>query len=105
MTTKQEHEPKEDTQDLMEFRRAKLAEWRKQDKAFPTDFRRDSLAAALSAFYQEKTEPELEANPIHVTVAGRIITRRQMGKASFVHLQDMSGRIQIYLRQDELPEG
>ena len=48
-----------------------------------------------------KTEPELEAHPVQVKVAGRMMMRRLMGKASFTHIQDMSGRIQLYVRQDE----
>jgi len=91
-----------DTNELIAQRRAKLAELRKAGNAFPNDFRRDSLAADLLLQYAEKTEPELEAQPVHVKVAGRIMTRRLMGKASFVHLQDMSGRIQLYVRQDAI---
>ncbi|OGT46754.1 MAG: lysine--tRNA ligase [Gammaproteobacteria bacterium RIFCSPHIGHO2_12_FULL_41_20] len=93
------------THDLVEQRRAKLTAWRQQAKAYPTDFRRDAIAARLHVQYGEKTEPELETHPVQVRVAGRIMTRRLMGKASFVHLQDTSGRIQLYLRQNELPEG
>lgn len=91
-----------DTNELIAQRRAKLAELRKAGNAFPNDFRRDSLAADLLLHYAEKTEPELEAQPVQVKVAGRIMTRRLMGKASFVHLQDMSGRIQLYVRQDAI---
>src|SRR3990167_3602104 len=91
--------------DLVEQRRAKLTAWREQGNAYPTDFRRDVLAEKLHAQYADKTEPELEAQPVEVHMAGRIMTRRLMGKASFVHLQDSSGRIQLYLRQNELPEG
>ena len=47
----------------------------------------------------------LEANPKHVTVAGRIMLQRIMGKASFITLQDMDGQIQAYLRSNELAEG
>lgn len=94
-----------DTNELIEQRRAKLAALRRQGVAFPNHFHRDALAARLILEYGHKTEPELEAQPIEVKVAGRIMTRRQMGKASFAHIQDMSGRIQVYLRQDELPEG
>lgn len=90
------------TNDLIELRRAKLAEWRKQDIAFPMDFRRDALAANLLAQYANTTEPEFEANPVHVKVAGRMMLRRLMGKASFTHIQDMSGRIQLYVRQDDV---
>ncbi len=89
-----------DTNELIAQRRAKLAELRAHGIAYPNDFRRDTVAAKLHAQYAEKTEPELEAHPIKVKVAGRIMTRRLMGKASFVHLQDMSGRIQLYVRQD-----
>lgn len=91
-----------DTNDLIEQRRAKLTEWRQNNKAYPTDFRRDALAANLLSHYQDKTELELEAHPIIVKVAGRMMTRRLMGKASFTHILDMSGRIQLYVRQDDV---
>ena len=94
--------PVVDTNELIALRRAKLAELRSRGVAFPNDFRRDSLAAKLHEAHENKTEPELEAKPIHAKIAGRIMTRRMMGKASFVTLQDMSGRIQLYVRQDEI---
>lgn len=97
----QEHEAV-DTHDLILQRRAKLTEWRSKGQAYPTDFRRDALAADLLAQYCDKTEPELEAQPVHVKVAGRIMTRRLMGKASFTHILDMSGRIQLYIKQDDV---
>lgn len=101
---KEENEVIVDTNELIAQRRAKLTELRSKGNAYPNDFRRDALAKALREKYQDKTEPELEADPVHVKVAGRIMTRRLMGKASFVHLQDMSGRIQLYIRQDEVSE-
>lgn len=91
-----------DTNELIAQRRAKLAELRQQKNAYPNQFRRNTLAKRLHTNYEEKTESELEAQPLEVKVAGRIMTRRLMGKASFVHLQDMSGKIQLYVRQDEL---
>lgn len=91
-----------DTNELITQRRAKLAALRKKGNAFPNDFRRDSYAASLRTQYDNQSESELEAQPILVKVAGRIMTRRTMGKASFVHLQDMTGRIQLYIRQDEV---
>lgn len=94
-----------DSNELIEQRRMKLAALRKQGGVFPNDFRRNALAASLLMEYGHLTEPQLEAKPMVVKIAGRIMTRRQMGKASFVHIQDMSGRIQVYLRQDELAEG
>jgi lysyl-tRNA synthetase, class II len=89
-----------DTNDLIATRRHKLTEWRKEGHAFPTHFRRDALANHLLTTYHDKSEAELEAQPVHVKVAGRIMTRRLMGKASFTHIQDMSGRLQLYIRQD-----
>ncbi|MHB1949441.1 MAG: lysine--tRNA ligase [Gammaproteobacteria bacterium] len=94
-----------DTNELIAQRRAKLAALRAHGNAYPNDFHRNTLAAKLHQEYEQKTEPELEAQPVHVKVAGRIMTRRLMGKASFVHLQDMSGRIQLYIRQDEVTPG
>lgn len=91
-----------DTNELIAQRRAKLTALRAKGNAYPNNFHPDSLANKIHADYENKTEPELEANPIFVKVAGRIMTRRLMGKASFVHLQDMSGRIQLYIRQDEV---
>lgn len=91
-----------DTNDLIAQRREKLLTWRQQGKAYPTDFRRDALAADLLKNYSSKQEAELEANPIAVKIAGRMMTRRLMGKASFAHLQDMSGKIQLYIRQDDV---
>lgn len=86
-------------------RRNKLRELRNQGIAFPNDFRRDSLAADLIAQYEQQDNDVLTASPIQVKVAGRIMTRRIMGKAAFVHIQDMSGRLQVYLKRDDLPEG
>lgn len=100
--TNEEENTTVDTNELIAQRRAKLTEMRKQGNAYPNDFRRDALAAKLHEKYSAKTEPELESSPIHIKVAGRIMTRRLMGKASFVHLQDMSGKIQLYVRQDEI---
>lgn len=93
-----------DTNELIAQRRAKLADIRAHHIAFPNDFRRDALAADLHAKYENKTDLELEENPIRVKLAGRIMTRRMMGKASFVHLQDMSGKMQLYVRQDEISD-
>lgn len=91
-----------DSNALIEQRRHKLTEWRNQGAAYPTQFHRDALAANLIKEFHSKEEPELEAHPIPVKIAGRMMTRRMMGKASFTHVQDMSGRIQIYIRQDDV---
>ncbi|HEX7044473.1 MAG TPA: lysine--tRNA ligase [Burkholderiales bacterium] len=85
-------------------RRAKLAELRRAGNAFPNDFRRDSLAGDLHAAHGARDAAVLDAEGIRVKVAGRMMTRRIMGKASFCHLQDMSGQIQLYLQRDTLGE-
>jgi lysyl-tRNA synthetase, class II len=91
-------------QDQIRQRREKLTALREESIAFPTDFRRDVVAAELLAKYSDKTKEELEAEPVRVKLAGRIMTRRIMGKASFCHIQDMSGQIQLYVARDNLPE-
>jgi lysyl-tRNA synthetase class 2 len=99
-------EIQQDEQELIRQRRSKLSELRDSGAiAFPTDFRRDVVAGELHAEYGEKSKEELEAEPRRVKIAGRIMTRRIMGKASFVHIQDMSGKIQLYVTRDALPEG
>jgi len=86
-------------------RRAKLAELRARGNPYPNDFRRDTLAADLHGRFHEATAEALADDPVRVRVAGRMMSRRIMGKASFAHLQDVSGRIQLYVRRDALPEG
>lgn len=90
------------TNDLIEQRRAKLTTWRETGKAYPVGFHRNALAKELLANYSDKTEEVLEAHPVHVKIAGRMMLRRLMGKASFTHIQDMSGRIQLYIKQDDV---
>jgi lysyl-tRNA synthetase class 2 len=83
-------------------RKRKLAELREQGEAYPNGFRRNSLAADLHGLFDERTEEELQAEPITVSVAGRMMAKRVMGKASFTHLQDSSGRIQLYVQRNEI---
>lgn len=89
----------------LKARREKLSALRASGPAFPNDFRRDSYADKLHQQYGDKEKEELDALNIEVRVAGRMMSRRIMGKASFVTLQDMGGRIQLYVARDELPEG
>ncbi|BAW80070.1 lysyl-tRNA synthetase [Candidatus Nitrosoglobus terrae] len=88
--------------DLIAQRRAKLADLRQQGNPFPNDFQRNAIANKLHAEYSHKSADELESKPLRVKVAGRMMTRRIMGKASFVHIQDMSGQMQLYIRSDSL---
>src|SRR6185437_10005288 len=72
-----------DTNELIAQRRTKLADIRKKRNAYPNNFHRDSFAKFLHEQHENKTEPQLEAQPIHVKIAGRVMTKRLMGKASF----------------------
>jgi len=94
-----------DEHKLIAQRRLKLDALREQGTAFPNDFRRDSIAAELHAAFGEKDRDWFEENPIRVKMAGRMMGKRVMGKASFVHIQDMSGRMQVFVQRDSLPEG
>ena len=92
---------------LNQQRRAKLAALRERGErgnAFPNDFRRDALAADLHRDFGG-AEQQLEASLPRVKVAGRLMSRRIMGRAAFAHLQDMSGRIQLFAQRDRLPDG
>ena len=93
-----------DDNEQIALRRQKLAELRQQGNAFPNDFRRNVVAGELHAEYGEKDPSEIEIRHVRVKVAGRMMTRRVMGKASFAHLQDMSGLIQVYVTRDAAGE-
>ena len=92
----------QDQNEQILLRRAKLAELRRLGNPFPNDFRRNVVAGELHAEYGEKDLAEIDTRNVRVKVAGRMMTRRVMGKASFAHLQDMSGRIQLYVTRDVL---
>ncbi|WP_140920938.1 lysine--tRNA ligase [Limnobaculum xujianqingii] len=104
----QEHDAAQSIAELnneLQARREKLAALREQGNPFPNDFRRDVTSDKLHAEYDDKENEELEALGLEVAIAGRMMTRRIMGKASFATLQDVGGRIQIYVSRDDLPEG
>ena len=104
MTDQTQAQPVQDENKLIAERRAKLAEWRKTGQAFPNDFKRENTAAKLHDAYGEKDGEALAALPVEVKVAGRMMLKRVMGKASFATLQDVSGRIQIYVTRDNVGE-
>jgi len=83
---------------LIAERRAKLDRLRERDEAFPNDFRRDSTAEQLHLAYGGHPPEWFEAHPIRVTVGGRMMAKRVMGKASFAKLKDRSGDIQVFLQ-------
>ena len=91
-----------DENQIIAERRGKLHALRELGNAYPNDFRRSALAAELHAGHGDKNNEQLEGEPIPVAVAGRMLLKRVMGKASFATLQDMSGRIQLYVTTDAL---
>ena len=91
-----------DENQIIATRRAKLGELRTKGNAFPNDFRRQHLARELHDAHDDKTKARLEETRIETAVAGRIVLRRGQGKASFLTLQDVSGRIQAYVRQNDV---
>jgi lysyl-tRNA synthetase class 2 len=95
----------EDENKLVAERRVKLAALRAASgPAFPNDFRRDALASDLLLGYSGLSDEALEVSAVRVKVAGRMMLRRIMGKASFVKLQDSSGQIQIFVQREALGE-
>jgi len=95
----------QDENKLIAQRREKLAALRAQGQAFPNDFRRNTLSGELHAEYDDKPREYFDAHELRVAVAGRMMSKRIMGKASFASLMDMSGRIQLFVQRDSLPEG
>jgi lysyl-tRNA synthetase class 2 len=89
---------------LIAERRAKLGRLREQGQAFPNDFRRDSTADQLHVAYDCHPQEWFDAHPTRVKVAGRMMFKRVMGKASFAKLQDRSGLMQVFLQQGPLGE-
>jgi lysyl-tRNA synthetase class 2 len=93
-----------DESEVYHIRKQKLAELRTSGFNFPNQFRREHLAAELMGEYAEFEKEALAQQQVKASVAGRIVLRRIMGKASFFHIQDVSGRMQIYIKANDLPE-
>jgi len=97
------HPHEEDNQIIAE-RRNKLAAIRKAGVAFPNDFNRTHLAGDLHDELGHMSHEDLDAAQLQVNVAGRMMLKRVMGRASFATLQDMSGRIQLFISNNEIGE-
>jgi lysyl-tRNA synthetase class 2 len=90
----------EEDNKLVEERREKLKALRVKGQAFPNDWRSAHHAGELASRYGMLDKPALEAKAVNVRVAGRMMLKRVMGKASFATLQDGSGKVQIYVAND-----
>lgn len=101
--------PPSDENQLIAERREKLKALREAHRngagpAFPNDFKPADQASALHAAHGQKAPEQLEAEGSTGRVAGRMMLKRVMGKASFATLQDGSGRIQVYVTRDAVGE-
>ncbi|MBU7320900.1 lysine--tRNA ligase [Paenibacillus oleatilyticus] len=91
--------------ELLQIRRNKLDELRGLGvDPFGQKFERTHHAGDIFKAYEDKSKEELEALSAEVSIAGRIMQKREMGKAGFAHIQDITGKIQIYVRADALEE-
>ena len=98
-------EQEQELSELLQIRRNKLDELRKLGiDPFGGKYEREHHAGEILKQYDELSKEELEEKQVEVNLAGRIMAKRGMGKASFAHIQDLSGRIQIYVRQDSVAE-
>ena len=98
----QEDLPIQDENHVMQERREKLKAIRSQAKennsaAFPNDFKPDALAVNIHAEFGGFENDVLDPKAVHVSIAGRMMLKRVMGKASFATVQDSSGRIQLFI--------
>ncbi len=109
MTTELDQASAPDENKIIAERRSKLAHLRTQGPAFPNDFRPQHKCSALHADFDKLENADFEANPQEVVVAGRMMLKRVMGKASFATLLDSSGKladgeIQLFLTKENLGE-
>ncbi len=95
----------QDENKLIAARRQKLALLREGGNPYPNDFHRNALADELQHMYGAHANETLEKDNVEVSVAGRMMVKRVMGKASFIKLQDRSGQIQVRVERDRLPDG
>ncbi len=100
----QQQPVQQDENHVIAERRQKLQAIRAKGVAFPNDFRPQHLAASLHEAYDGLENEQLEQQHVSVVVAGRMMLKRVMGKASFATIQDRSGRIQLFISKDNLGE-
>lgn len=86
------------------LRREKLTQLREQGQAYPNDFERKEFAQDMHDSYDGLNREQLEEQGVAVSFAGRMMFQRVMGKASFAHLKDMSGTLQIFVQLNAIGE-
>ena len=96
----QNNEPVVDENSIISERRSKLEDLRKIGVAFPNQFKPENLSSELHKNFDSDDKESLEKKGIEVSVSGRMMLKRVMGKASFATIQDNNGRIQLYVARD-----
>ena len=96
--------PLQDENHVIAERREKLKAIREKGVAFPNDFKPEHFAAPLHAQFGEQENETLDPQAVMVKVAGRMMLKRVMGKASFATVQDKTGRIQLFISKDNIGE-
>ena len=94
-----------DENKLIAERKSKLALLRESGNPYINDFKPQNLTSSIHEKFDSFSNEDLQEVGEFVTVAGRLMLKRIMGKASFVQLQDTSGQIQLFVTRDELEEG
>ena len=99
----EERQTQEELNDQMLVRREKMEKLREEGiDPFGKRFERTHNSAELHELFDQRTKEELAEMNLSASIAGRIVTKRGKGKAGFAHLQDREGRIQIYVRKDQV---
>lgn len=102
--SEQNNPPEIELSELLQIRHNKLDELRALGiDPFGRKYVRTHAAGDILSAYGDTSKEDLEAQAVEVKLAGRIMAKRGMGKASFAHIQDLTGKIQIYVRQDTVP--
>ena len=83
-------------------RKNKFLNMKKKDFIFPDYFQRNTNIQKIHQAYQQYDTNKLQELNIYVSIAGRMIQRRIMGKASFCTLQNIEGKIQIYVNEKNI---
>ncbi|MGN6733392.1 MAG: lysine--tRNA ligase [Candidatus Binatia bacterium] len=97
--------PDEPDSDQVEVRKEKLARLRALGvEPYPNDFKPSQSASEIAGKFADASEQALAEAPKDLRVAGRIVAIRRMGKASFFHIQDRRGRLQVYIQQNRVGE-
>ena len=95
----------EDSSEQVEVRRQKLARLKEAGhRAYPNDFKPTHTITEIVKTFSERSDEQLSAEPKDLAISGRIMAIRRMGKASFFHMQDRRGRLQVYVQQNQVGE-